>query len=352
MNRLFVGIVLCAMAFAINTYGQCDDLADKVLCVYTLNSTEIAAFSATDNAVSGFWTSNWAGRDYVQLVPPDNCYPGNCAFVGGATDARMTVKAGGSAVGLYLYVEIQDNAWVDRTSATDIGADAVDLFFDDSSSAFIGTCTDCRIGLYGNFLCYTTAQFQVWMGATAPPTGFYYQYYDNALWSWSPHPVTWAQALAEYGFQAEVITVDATHKVQEWFVPWTKFGNGGFAEGTAMAGKRLGFAGGYNDKDGDNAVEDKLRFTGKDPWSTVITDAWGDMLVAADMPVVSALGVTKPAKAMGVSASHVVATEYYSLSGSRIAPQSLQQLPANSVCVKVSRFADGRRVSEVSKLVK
>jgi hypothetical protein len=355
MNRLFVAMVVCAMAFAINGYGQCaNDLADKELCMYTLTPAQAASFSVTDNAVSAFWTTGWAGRDYVQLIPPDNCYPGSCNFVGGATDAMMTVKAGCTTQGLYLYVAIQDNIWVDRASASDIGADAVDLFFDDSSSAFIGTCTDCRIGLYGNFLTYTTAQCQIWMGGTVAPTGLYYQYYDNSLWSWGAHPVTWAEAAAQYNLHVEVVTVDATHKVQEWFIPWTNFGNGGFPVGTAIAGKRVGFSGGYNDKDGDNAVEDKLRFTGKDPWSTVITDAWGDMLIPSDVGPVEAYstGVIKSTNARGVSASRVVATEYYSLSGSRIAPESLQQLPANSVCVKVSRLADGRRVSEVSKLVK
>jgi hypothetical protein len=353
MKNLHAGIILCTMAFAINTYGQCaNDLADKELCVYTLTPEQAQSFSASDNRVSDFWTSGWAGRDYVQLVPPDNCYPGNCNFVGGATDARMTIKAGGTAQGLYLYVEIQDNIWVDRASDADIGADAVDLFFDDSSSAFIGTCTDCRIGLYSNFLTYTTAQFQVWMGGTVAPTGFNYQRYDPLTWAWGATVLTWATAKSLYGFEAEIITVDATHKVQEWFIPWTKFGNGGFPEGTAMAGKRLAFAGGYNDKDGDNATEDKLRFTGKDPWSTSITDAWGDMLLAADMPPVETVGVIKSAKTTGVSAGRVIATEYYTLSGSRIAPENVKQLPANSVCVKVGRLADGRRLAEVSKLVK
>jgi hypothetical protein len=161
-----------------------------------------------------------------------------------------------------------------------------------------------------------------------------------------------------YNLHAEVVTIDATHKVQEWFIPWTSFGNGGFPFGTSLNGRRLGFAAGYNDKDGDNALEDKLRFTGKDPWSTSVADAWGDLLIAADMPGppcptgYDSCSAARPVTATGVTASRVVATDYYDLSGSRIAPEVVRQLPANSVCIKVLRFADGHRVNEVSRLAK
>jgi hypothetical protein len=47
-----------------------------------------------------------------------------------------------------------------------------------------------------------------------------------------------------------------------------------------------------------------------------------------------------------------ISVEYYSLSGGRIAPEIVRQLPANSICVKVSRLADGRRASQVTRLTK
>jgi hypothetical protein len=349
MKTLCTSIVLCVMTVAVNSHGQCDSLGDKTLCVYTLTPSQAAAFSTTDSAVSSFWTTDWAGRDYVQLIPPDNCYPGACNFVGGATDAQMTIKAGGTARGLYLYVEVQDDIWVDRASRLDIGADVVELFFDDSSAAVIGACgIDCRIGIYGSYLSYTTSEFMVWMGPTNPPANLIHNYY-NSMGDWGMYEPTWEGVFAQYGLRVEIITVDATHRVQEWFIPWTSFGNGGFPLGTAMAGKRLGFAGGYDDRDGDSGTTtvDKLRFTGKDPWASD-ANYWGDLLIAADMPPVeSATGVTAPARAVGLSTSRVVATECYSLRGERLpastAPALIVKRQANGTHLTMSIAQRGRQ---------
>jgi hypothetical protein len=258
--------------------------------------------------------------DRIELVSPDNCATGACGFVG-SDDAAAVIKAAATTQGIYLYIEVQDNTWVDRATPDACCDDSADLYLDEMDANAIFTCTSCLIGLYSSSLTYTTNQVQVSMGATAPPVDFRYAYYDNNLWSWQTMNLTWSQAHQLYNFDAEVITVDATHKTQEWFVPWEKLGDG-IEVGTSLNGKRIGFAGGYNDKDGDNPNPDKLRWpeTG-DPWAAdaLTVNYWGDLLLPADMGMVEAVSVREPLRAArGALKTAPAATARYSLTGRRV----------------------------------
>jgi hypothetical protein len=355
MSKLIVAVAAIAlMCGAATTLAQCDDPFDQTLCVYTLTPTEEATFSSVDGAVSGFWDS-WGGRDYAELIYPDDCYPDRCGFTG-TGDAGLIIKAAGTGKGIYLYLAVQDNVWVDRSAADDIGADATDLFFDSMSPDDIFTCTDCLVGLYSTTLTYTTQQFQVWMGATAPPTGFNYQHYDEQLWSWQAMGLTWQAAEVLYGFKAEVITVDGTHKTQEWFFPWEKFGQG-IPVGTDLGNRHVSLSGGYNDKDGDNPTNDCLRWTGKDPWAgdAQTVNYWGDMVLAADMGTVQQVVSTIPqvaGRSGSVASSSVAHTDYFNLQGARLATSAVNALPVGSMVLKRITMRDGSQKADMIRVTR
>ena len=341
MNRLFAAMLVCAMTMVVaNSYGQCSDPRDHTLCVHYLSAADSTAFATSSpTALTGFW-SNWAAYDSIDMYPPDNCYPGRCNFVGGATDAELIVKAAANSIGLYMLTRVADNIWVDPANGDDWGADATDLYFADEDSATIATCTDCRIGLYSNYLTFTTQQFQTWMRASGQPTGARVAYYDANLWTWTTIAYDWATMKALLGIQIKVVSIDATHKAQEWFFPWDRYGTG-LADGTARAGKRVAFSGGYNDKDGDNANPDCLRWTGNDPWDATAAQ-WGDFLLAADMPPVKGVTSVRGGSfaSRSAAAAKVLSSEYFTLSGQKLTVAALRMQPGNLV-VKVSRLADG-----------
>lgn len=318
MTRRTAALTLAIALLAGYAFSQCDDIYDEVLCVETLTSDQEAQYSSTDGVLADFW-NNWGTKDMIDMISPDNCYPDRCGF-SGAGDASFTIKAAGTSRGLYVLSQAVDNTWVDRADAEDWGADAVDMYFADQSSDEIAACTDCLIGLYESALTYGTQQLQVWMGASAPPTGFRFAYYDENLWSWQTVGVEWTAAKVLYGFEAEVVEVNGTTKAQEWFFPWETFG-GGIPIGTDLGGMRLALAGGYNDKDGDNESPHCLRWLGKDPWTIEDGETyWGDMHLAADMGTVESVVSVKPSttrRAVAIS-SRGTAAAFYSLRGERI----------------------------------
>jgi hypothetical protein len=93
---------------------------------------------------------------------------------------------------------------------------------------------------------------------------------------------------------------------------------------------------------------DRLR----DSLTTSATFVWVTDMVFRKVFTVSGALRTSPAGRARAPTQAILRSEYYSLSGSRIASESVKQLQSNSLFVKVIRFADGRRVSELSKLVR
>jgi hypothetical protein len=337
---LVAAVVLAAAGVA---RGQCDDPFDAVLCVNTITPMQEATFSSTDGTVSTFWAG--LTGDYFELVPPDDCYPGMCNF-SGTSDGTITVKAAGTGRGVYLYVEVQDNVWVDWSGGASYGDDSVDLYFDKLDANTVYTCTDCLIGLYDSRLSYTTQQFQVFMGASTPPSTFRFQSYDANMWSWTTVDLSWADAKAQYGFEMEVVTVDATHKVQEWFFPWQKYGTG-YPVGENMGGKLLAFAGGYNDMDGDNPDPDKLRWPlGGDPWGGD-QNYWGDVQLASDIGTVQEVvtsAVRGPALGAGIGVPEGGLAEYYTLRGERVPSRAVVGAASGIVVQRAAQGAAARCV--------
>lgn len=305
-------LVLGSVSWA---YAQCDDPFDATLCLYKLTEQQAQQFNGSDRQVSAFWAG--LTGDYVELTPPNNCAAGACSF-SGADDGTLLVKVAGTAKGIYVYAEVQDNVWVDRVG-NNYGDDSVDMYFDTNDAATLASCTDCLIGLYQSALSYGTQQFQVFMGSTSLPTTFQFSYYDPNAWSWQTLTgISFADAKTLHNLEIDIIGVDATHKAQEWFVPWPNFG-AGVAVGTDLSGKRFGFAGGYNDMDGDNAEPDKLRWPQDgDPWADMsVKSYWGDILVPSDMGAVEGVAVRKPVARTAVPAMSAHA-ETFTLRGERL----------------------------------
>jgi len=294
--------ILTFTAFSPAAYGQCNDAYDNVICVTKIDSAAGAQFNAHDGALTPFWST--IGGDYFELTP-DNaqyCDTSSCGFTG-PQDAKMYVKLAATQACLYLYIEVQDNVWVDWTDPNSYGDDSVDLYFDEMTGEEVWTCTDCHAAPYGARMSYATQDFQVFMGASATPTELRMGYYNEATYTWvhqdGLNVFTFDEIREKVGLEVEVVEIDATHKVQEWKFPWVGLGGGGLWVGTDLSNRKLAFCAGYNDKDGDNDQPHKLRWPGpRDPWLTAdfyeYGNQWGDMLLPPNMGVVIAPGDPVP----------------------------------------------------------
>lgn len=291
MKLAAAAAVTLALAATSRLNAQCTspDPTNALLCIYSLSASEESAFSATDGQLSSFWY-NWSGRDYRTMVPPDDCYPGRCHFTGGASDAAVTVRAAGSASGLYLSFVVDDDDWVTRLSSEDYGADALDFYIDHLDANTVFTCTDCWIGYYNTTLTYSSHNFKVWLGDLVSDA-IRYEHYDENLWSWQAVTLSPDVAQAVYGALFEKISIDAGTRAFEIFVPWDMLD---FAT-TPPSETKLAFVPGYNDRDGAIRDTSMLRWLGKDPWGAdaQTVNYWGDLEVGTGL-VEPAIGVTSP----------------------------------------------------------
>jgi hypothetical protein len=332
MKRLFAAVLVCALSGTMFvSYGQCDDPYDAVLCVRNINDQNPPT-DIRNGVAESFWTG-WTG-DYIEMIPPGSCFPDRCGFTG-ADDATLTMKAAATDKGLYLLSNVRDNTWVDRASADDWGADALDFYFDGQSADEIWNCTTCRIGGYCVLCTYNTMQFQVWMGASAPSPGCRLAYYDEMQWSWQTLGLDWTMLESIHKIQVDIITVDGNNKAQEWFFPWEKVGLGALPVGTPLANVRIAFSGGYNDKDGDNVDPDCLRWIEKDPWDGTINQ-WGDFLLDANMGSVQEVNVAvrpQTANRGSLTASNMP-SQLYTLRGEKIANGALNRVSTGAVMVQ------------------
>lgn len=346
MGRFLAGAISVAMLAASGSYALTADPADAVLGLYELTEAQTSSFSASDQKVSDFW-KEWTGKDYIDMNTTNNSYPGRDAW-SGTDDAHITVKAGYGKLGIYLYCEVTDNTWVDPVTGSEgWGYDAVDLYFDNKSSADISSGGDAVMvnPSYGWSLTFTSQQVQVWMGSTALPTTFRYSYYDELYWDWSRNEVEFATAATTYnGMAMEVVKVDDTHKTQEWFIPWSQVGVGGVS-GAKTAGTRFGFSGGYNDMDGEDGEVKSLRWKLYDPFAGAenALASWGDLELEKDI----ALGVAPKARNLGRQLTgKITATQYFTLKGQRIAAPTAQYV-GNATMVVERAIVDGKAVSRL-----
>lgn len=184
-------VSLAFAALACLVHGQCSDPFDSVLCVSTITMGQAAQFRPTDGVVAAFWSS--LSDDSCVLTPPAYCYPGACSF-SDSSDARVLAKAAGDCYGLYLYVEVRDNVWMDWSGGYGHEDDAVVLYLDTLDANTIWTCTDCLLGLYESRLTHTSQEIRVMIGGTSPPDTFRLSYYDPDSLAWKTTRVAWQEA--------------------------------------------------------------------------------------------------------------------------------------------------------------
>jgi len=127
----------------------------------------------------------------------------------------------------------------------------------------------------------------------------------------------------------DCITVGGTEKVQEWFIPWTEWGVGGFPEMPA-AGTMFAINLGYNDRDADDAESyNSLGWPNtSDPWQapcetagevTGVCDNYGDIEIMADFLDENASAAAPVRQAPARTASPAASKAgLYSLTGKRL----------------------------------
>jgi len=115
-------------------------------------------------------------------------------------------------------------------------------------------------------------------------------------------------AETQLGLKVELLVVDSTRKGLEFFLPWGRVGGKGLGS-MPLAGRRVAFTVGYNDKDGDSVDPDCLRWLGKDPWSG---DGryWGDLEMGEWFPTAVSTPAPKASRA-----PRPVREQYFTLTG-------------------------------------
>ncbi|MBN1895940.1 hypothetical protein JW906_15755 [bacterium] len=264
------------------------DPEDSILVAYGLSAEMERQFSAEDHALSPFWKMIDEKKDCIQMTQRENARE-DAAFNFVLThDCNMTVRAAYGADGIYLLFEINDDndaAWPDELAGTEneqfyLHFDAVDILMDSRSIQAISDPLNKGLLISRSFgLTSTTKQYQVACGTDkARPSGFKRGLADP----WDMHSTYYAfsEAKDRFGIEIENIQTGYFLKAQEWFIPWSEFGGG--LPGEPEAGTRLGFSGGFNDRDegehfppgvtssgGSVKASNGLRWIGKsDPWGS------------------------------------------------------------------------------------
>jgi hypothetical protein len=357
--KTFIKSLLIFSVYALHVIGVEVDPADGLLIAYRLTAEQKAAFSATDGVVSPFWDSDWADRDFIDMNTVDNSYPGRDMW-DGEGDARITVKAAADAEGLYLYLLVEDNVFVDPIEPTSPNVwmyDACDVYIDLLSSTEIGEGAPDILAMpdFRRALTFTTLQMIVFMGAAEIPTSIGYRMYDQVFFGWTNFNVIPFAEIPQFfiGMQIEVMRVDQTKKAQEWFIPWNYMG-GGIGYKGPLANKKFAFTAGYNDMDGDAGTVNSLRWKTYDPYAITpeseglaiderALNSWGDIIMAEDMPDAEGVSVKRPAFNRSLKHGTVMKTELYNLKGERVLSKSA--VMKNSILIERSILSNGKTVS-------
>ena len=273
------------------------DPQDNILTAYGLHAAHERQFSAKDGRLSAFWDSD-AMLDSIRLSQRMNAAPDAVFNFVLTHDCNMTVKAAYGADGIYLLYIINDDndvAWPNRFVGTEneqfyLNFDVVDALMDNRSvNELVRAHGSGEFVSRGFGLTLNTRQYQVACGTKKErPTGFKRSMADP--WDFHAAYHTFENARKQFGIQIENISLDAFHKAQEWFIPWSEYGGG--LQGEPDAGTRLAFTAGFNDRDagehfppgvtssgGSVKASNALRWIDKtDPWGASEPPfAWGEI---------------------------------------------------------------------------
>ncbi len=335
----------CCCPYPIDAYPSVGNPPYHVLDAYRLSTDQEAAFDETDGLPSSFWSA-WdddPGMDFVEMNP---IYAGNAwnrsdeGFLG-QTDAQAFVRAAWSDRGLYLYVQVVDDQFVDDAlvcikeycpgdaSELSWANDAMDMFLDVYSTDLHEAAPDLVFAKHTrNRLTKKTVQIQYQFGSATVKDRFSFNRVDPATADLIiDRDVTFADAKANYdGLTGEAVTLNDYTKAQEWFIPWSYVGNGGIS--IPNPGTLFAFTVGYNDADGGATDMDCLRWrNAADPTKRiqdlstgqtehVPTEPWGDIQVLADPVGDAAIHFTPSARRP--NRADIVSVGRFDLRGARV----------------------------------
>ena len=224
--------------------------AQNILLAYGLTADQEKTFAAVPLAVSAFWNAIDDKHDHIFMDQRDNNREGSSFSGVNNRDATMLVKAAHSARGLYLYLEVTDNMFLnyDPTLNGYMNTDCLSVMLDSKSSAVILDPKNAHNYMNQGWGLYlSTVQYQIAFGNDAPPPMFRFNYADP--WDMNFKLETFANARARKGIQVRWVKLDRFRRVQEWFIPWTAIGQPGDLSAEPAIGTRLAFTPGYTDRD-------------------------------------------------------------------------------------------------------
>jgi hypothetical protein len=248
-----------------------------VLTAPALSAQHEQQFDAQDGRVAPFWADV---RDAVRMTPAENKAEGSAFSRVNTQDALLCVKAAHSASGLYLYLEVTDDCFLECNPSHYHETDAVDLMIDSRpSSAITDPANDTQLINQAWGLSLTVKQIQVACGDRQRPPFFLQNYADP--WDFVPHRDTFAEARERYGIVIRHVRLNRRVRVQEWFLPWAQVGHGDLTRAPKI-GEKLAFTASYSDKDDPAGPVKKLILDGGDnPWEHGAgaegSRGWGDI---------------------------------------------------------------------------
>jgi hypothetical protein len=297
------------------------DFMDHVLIAYGISEDQENAFSGADGITSEFWDAIMADEksefDHVYLLPevhgiraqsPHGDGPQGDPFSDGNDDAQMWTYAAWGQKGLYLLIEVLDDAFVGVVGNFDPLASVSDANYHWTADYWMNDCVDLFFDIYPseelknkwvecvtNQITNTTWQYQYRFGIADAPTTMCVNYPSpGGIDRWNPEcnpdgkdmgelnltPVSVTEAGQNYGVIVEIIQTGENKKAQEWFFPWSHV-----AAGLTMPAKgaRIAFSVQYNDMDpnmaGNQTLPDVLFMVnaGNPFWGRDISENWGDI---------------------------------------------------------------------------
>jgi hypothetical protein len=252
-----------------------------------LDSTDEAAFSATDRKASAFWSR--LRPPSIQLLPSSHAHAdGRDEFVNDA-DARLTVQATQGERGMYLLITVTDDEWspVFKEAGYDSAYDSIELIFDTHSAAQIAGCgKKCRPAPLEKWdLTDKSQQVQFFCDPASPDL----RYLRSNPNFFPGETIPVADLPARIAGLALDRFVVGKIRVAEFFISWSQLGVDPNNQ------QRLGFTVSYHDNDQrrDNPyMINSLRwvnhgnpFSGPDHWGDIeLVDAVATIRASASTP--------------------------------------------------------------------
>lgn len=254
-----------------------------VLVSYGLTAEQERTF-AQGLGPSAFWSRFNDRHSTIRMSGETHARQGSSFSIVNTVDARLLVRAAHSARGLYLWMEVVDNEFVEPSPApTEYNnRDAVDVLIDRKSSAWINNPANVRWAVNLDWgLWLTTKQIQIAVGGRGAPGVLKLQQAD-------PFEIVFDRFVSRddarrlRGIVVRHHRLDPLTRAVELFLPWSEVGGHGGLLGEPAFGTRMAFSPSYNDVDGSESRKALAWVGGRSPWdfSAQRGEAprgWGDL---------------------------------------------------------------------------